>query len=347
MTRRIPIAALLASALFAAGGALAQAASAPAGAAAPPATPQSLERAAFLAGCWRSDAAEAGSGEQWLPLAGNTLLGVSRTIRRGETVAHEFMQIRQLADGSVAYVAQPSGQAETSFVLQPGGVHELVFENPGHDFPQRVIYRLAGPGQLRARIEGMRGGQLRGIDFPMTRVACDAQPALPDAFQGLPWGAPESQIRMRFGPAALKLAECTARGAAQRQGTRPGEACNHPVVTPYEVAGIPFRLNLHVDERARQLVRVSLAYGGEPPAESHWADKHRTMRGLLAQRYGNPEFTHVDGGPGPQSATARWRRGDTLIELQSTFLPRTGQQPAREHIEITYQPVHAGDAGKL
>lgn len=31
------------------------------------------------------------------------------------------------------------------------------------------------PGQLQARIEGLRHGAPRGADFPMTRVACGAR----------------------------------------------------------------------------------------------------------------------------------------------------------------------------
>jgi hypothetical protein len=45
----------------------------------------------------------------------------------------------------------------------------VTFENPAHDFPQRVIYKLTAPDKLGARIEGMRNGNLRGVDFPMTR----------------------------------------------------------------------------------------------------------------------------------------------------------------------------------
>jgi hypothetical protein len=41
------------------------------------------------------------------------------------------------------------------------------------DFPQRIMYRALPHGRLAARIEGLRGGTLRGVDFPMKRVACD------------------------------------------------------------------------------------------------------------------------------------------------------------------------------
>jgi uncharacterized protein DUF6265 len=48
----------------------------------------------------------------------------------------------------------------------------VTFENPSHDFPQRIIYRRRGADSLLARVEGMRGGQLRGSDYPYRRVAC-------------------------------------------------------------------------------------------------------------------------------------------------------------------------------
>jgi hypothetical protein len=304
-----------------------------------------LDRAAWLAGCWRADNAEPGSGEQWLAPAGGTMLGVGRTVRRGVTQGYEFMQIRPGADGRLVFAAQPQGRAETLFTLLPGTGSELVFENPEHDFPQRVIYRPEPAGRLRARIEGQRDGLPRAVDFAMTRTPCDPPSGAPEAFQGLPWGASETLITMRFGP-ALKAAECTAvlRAEAQRRG----EACDHPQLAAYEVAGLPFRLNLHLDAVARQLVRVSLVSATETAApETDWSDKHRQLRRLLTQRYGGPEATHVDSDSSLSTASARWRRGDTMIELSSTFRPRQASQPTREHVEIVYQPVTAGDAGKL
>lgn len=130
---------------------------------------------AWLQGCWRVDGAEAGSVEQWTAPAGGTMLGLSRTVKGGKTVAHEFLQIRETAPGKLAYIAMPSGQETTSFALVKASSIEAVFENLGHDFPQRVIYRRDGNAVLNARIEGTAGGKPKGIDFPMRRLACDAR----------------------------------------------------------------------------------------------------------------------------------------------------------------------------
>ena len=51
--------------------------------------------------------------------------------------------------------------------------NELIFENPQHDFPQRVIYRLQTDGSLLGRIEGVSKGKEKAVDFPMTRAGCD------------------------------------------------------------------------------------------------------------------------------------------------------------------------------
>lgn len=140
-----------------------------------------LGRLAWLAGCWSAEGAEPGSGEQWMPLAGGSLLGMSRTVRQQQTVAFEFMRIAPAPDGQVTFFAQPSGKPPASFPARSLDDAEVVFENPGHDFPQRVIYRFVAPVHLRASIEGMRGGSLKRIEFPMVRVSCDAQRAAAEA----------------------------------------------------------------------------------------------------------------------------------------------------------------------
>jgi hypothetical protein len=135
-----------------------------------------VERLGWLAGCWSRTDAEAGSGEQWTAPRGGTMLGVSRTVRDGRTVEYEFVVIRAAQDGTLFYHAHPSGQASTEFRLARASDREVVFENPAHDFPQRVGYRLDPDDKLTAWIEGSRDGATRRIPFPMRRVSCDAPP---------------------------------------------------------------------------------------------------------------------------------------------------------------------------
>ncbi len=126
---------------------------------------------AFMAGCWQLEANGRKTEEQWLAPAGGSLLGVSRTVAAGKTVDYEFLQIRDLAEG-LTYIAKPSNQAEARFTVASSTADEVVFENPAHDFPQRIRYRRVGTDALHARVEGTMNGKTRGIDYPYARVAC-------------------------------------------------------------------------------------------------------------------------------------------------------------------------------
>jgi hypothetical protein len=133
--------------------------------------PAGVEQLGWLAGCWAAVGGEPGSGEQWMAPAGGTMFGIGRTVRRGATREHEFMQLRDTAEGLV-FIARPSGQAEATFAVERLAARSVSFHNPTHDFPQRVIYESPNEDTLDARIEGQRNGQLRTIRFPLKRVAC-------------------------------------------------------------------------------------------------------------------------------------------------------------------------------
>jgi Domain of unknown function (DUF6265) len=141
----------------------------------PPVESPSARSLAWLSGCWRADGAEAGSGEQWTPLAGGSMLGVSRTVQQGKTVAFEFMRIATEADGTIALHAQPSGKPATKFSVVSLSETQVIFENLHHDFPQRVIYEFHPPSNLKASIEGVHKSGHRRMEFPMVRANCETQ----------------------------------------------------------------------------------------------------------------------------------------------------------------------------
>ena len=134
----------------------------------------SIAELAWLSGCWEMNAKEKGLviTEQWMKPAGGLMIGAGRTVKSGKAVDHEFLRIVEEANG-IFYVAKPTAnKEETRFKLAKVSANELVFENPAHDFPQRVIYKLSGD-KLDARIEGTMSGKLRGMVFPYTRIKCD------------------------------------------------------------------------------------------------------------------------------------------------------------------------------
>lgn len=135
--------------------------------------PDLLRHAAWLAGCWELRHGQRVTREEWMPVAGGTMIGMSRTVIGDATREYEYLRLH-VVDGRLVYMAIPSGQRETGFRAVTLTDSLLVFENPEHDFPQRVMYRPVGNDSLVARVEGEREGRTRGVDFPMRRVPCEA-----------------------------------------------------------------------------------------------------------------------------------------------------------------------------
>jgi hypothetical protein len=133
----------------------------------PAPAPSPVDQVAWIAGCWTLSAGGRQVLEQWIPPAGGTMLGVSRTVSGGKTVEYEFLLIRSGPRG-LEYVARPSGQAETVFTqAEPVEGTAIVFENPAHDFPTRIHYRRDGDS-LVATISGTSRGKPREIPFRFT-----------------------------------------------------------------------------------------------------------------------------------------------------------------------------------
>src|SRR5687767_3910559 len=130
---------------------------------------------AWLAGCWESTSRNGPNtviAEQWMKPLGNSMLGMSRTVRNGKLAGYEFLRLVEDGPG-INYISRPSqNKQDTAFRLTSSKSVEAVFENTAHDFPQRIIYRLKG-SDLHARIEGPRDGKIRAIDFTFARVKCD------------------------------------------------------------------------------------------------------------------------------------------------------------------------------
>ncbi|MDP1861201.1 MAG: DUF6265 family protein [Gemmatimonadaceae bacterium] len=139
-----------------------------------PKLPNAVARLYWMAGCWEMRTPTRVTHEQWMSPLGGMMLGMSRTVVRD--VAREFEALRvESRDGAATYIAQPAGQSSTAFRASDVSDSAVVFSNPAHDFPKRIIYARAGADSLIARIEGERGDRVRGMDLPMKRVACGGQ----------------------------------------------------------------------------------------------------------------------------------------------------------------------------
>jgi len=136
-----------------------------------------LAALAWMRGCWEGKVNQRDFREEWLPPAGDMMVGVSQTTLRDKTIDFEYLRLESRPVG-VFYVAAPSGKNEAAFRLAgqttSGGDEVFTFVNatPGAEYPQRIIYRHATEGWLYATVEGKIKGVDKQVIFPMRRVDC-------------------------------------------------------------------------------------------------------------------------------------------------------------------------------
>jgi hypothetical protein len=118
-----------------------------------------LNDLSWMAGSWSgSTAGGIEMEEHWTAPKGNSMIGVHRDVGKGRTLLFEFLRIEQQGD-QIVYLSMPNGRSPaTAFPLKEVTGTRVVFENPTHDFPQRIIYWKDG-NDLRARIEGTIKGK--------------------------------------------------------------------------------------------------------------------------------------------------------------------------------------------
>lgn len=129
-------------------------------------------RVAWLQGCWQMTSGGRTVEEQWMAPRGDSMLGMSRTVRESTLAEYELVIIRSRG-AALVYVAHPSGQPSAEFTATVVSEQSVVFENLQHDFPQRIGYERQG-SSLHAWVEGSKGGRERRIEFPYARAACPA-----------------------------------------------------------------------------------------------------------------------------------------------------------------------------
>jgi hypothetical protein len=139
---------------------------------------KSIASMSWLYGCWGGTVNQRDFREQWMPLRGGMLLGIGSTVFQDKVQSYEYLRLESRPDG-VFYVAVPSDQKEAAFKLTSINITEdnateYVFDNPAHDFPQRITYRRGSEGWLYATIEGKLKGEERKVVYPMRRVDCES-----------------------------------------------------------------------------------------------------------------------------------------------------------------------------
>jgi len=131
-----------------------------------------LSDAKWLLGKWENQTQRGRMVEEWSKLNDTTFAGRSYMITATDSIALESIVLKK--EGSdLYYIPTVKGQNNdqpVKFKLISADGKALVFENPAHDFPQKISYTLQEERSLLAEISGLVNGQERSRKFPMKKA---------------------------------------------------------------------------------------------------------------------------------------------------------------------------------
>lgn len=131
-----------------------------------------LEKAKWLSGTWKNSSPRGTSSETWNLVNDSTYRGASYFMAGTDTIASEDILLIQRGD-ALLYIPVVRNQNDgkpVEFTSTSISAEQLVFENPQHDFPQKITYTRISPDSLVAEISGTIDGQLRLRLFPMKKA---------------------------------------------------------------------------------------------------------------------------------------------------------------------------------
>ena len=128
-----------------------------------------IDQARWLLGEWVS---KTGVHEQWQRQRETSFSGRSFFMNGKDTMVMETIQLEQRGNDLfyIPTVKNQNGGQPVPFKMTKISAGELVFENPDHDFPQKISYTKVGMDSLHAEISGTINGKERSKLFPMRRL---------------------------------------------------------------------------------------------------------------------------------------------------------------------------------
>ena len=124
-----------------------------------------LAEVEFLIGTWKMDGKE--SFEKWTK-KDNRLLGKSYKFINEQEKVSETLEIKKQGD-QLVYTATVFDQNEAkgvTFILKSTKDKNHSFENPNHDFPKKIQYKIVNPNKLLVSVLGEGD---KGFSFYMNR----------------------------------------------------------------------------------------------------------------------------------------------------------------------------------
>jgi len=132
---------------------------------------EKLSKMKWLIGNWENRSPDGNLRETWQAVNDSVYKGFSCFTRENDTLSVEYVTLEERGN-ELFYIPVVSGQNDgkpVTFRLVSSIGDQFVFENPMHDFPQKITYTLISKDSMVAEISGKTEGQARSEKFPMTR----------------------------------------------------------------------------------------------------------------------------------------------------------------------------------
>ena len=135
---------------------------------------QRINKLSWMLGEWEKAMPNGSFIENWQKETDTSYVGEGTyTSNSGDVLFSEKLRLEQRGD-ELWYIPTIESQNQGKPVLFKESKlvdNEVVFENPEHDFPQRIIYKRTSDSTLYARVEGMQGGQEAKEEFNFKKKA--------------------------------------------------------------------------------------------------------------------------------------------------------------------------------
>lgn len=119
-----------------------------------------LKNADWLIGRWENNSPEGNLSETWKVENDSTFSGESYFVVKNDTVFSEKVSLFE-TNGKLIYKVSVPGQNDEKPVEFESSFFNnktMIFENPKHDYPNKIIYNKVSADSLVAKISGLKKG---------------------------------------------------------------------------------------------------------------------------------------------------------------------------------------------
>lgn len=131
-----------------------------------------LEKMSWLVGEWENKMPDGVLTETWTKANDSTFTGKTLFIKDKDTLHSEEIVLTQKGE-TLLYIPTVKGQNDNKPIefkmSETKTENEFAFENPAHDYPQKIVYKKVSDTNLVATISGKQQGKQSSESYPMSK----------------------------------------------------------------------------------------------------------------------------------------------------------------------------------